>query len=73
MMREVMGETTVNHSALQQMQYNAKTPTMMESLQSKKRALTAALADVEAAIFALEVNPEITKVLEILGRAGARL
>jgi len=44
-----------------------------EALESKKNQLTTALADVDAAIAALDANPEVSKVLEVLARAGARL
>ena len=44
-----------------------------ENLQNRKDALTAALADVQAAIDALDANPEVSNVLELLARAGARL
>jgi len=47
--------------------------TVRENLQNKKDALTAALAHVDAALEALDANPEVSKVLELLAKAGARL
>jgi len=47
--------------------------TVRENLQNKKDTLTAALADVDAALEALDANPEVSKVLELLAKAGARL
>ena len=44
-----------------------------ENLKNKKDELTTALADVQAAIDALDANPEVSKVLELLARAGTRL
>ena len=44
-----------------------------ETLQNKKETLTRALADVQAAIDALDANPEVSKVLELLARAGTRM
>lgn len=48
-------------------------PSVREALETKKNQLTTALADVDAAIAALDANPEVSKVLEVLARAGARL
>ncbi len=44
-----------------------------DNLQNKKETLVSALADVQAAIDALDANPEMSNVLELLARAGARL
>lgn len=47
--------------------------TVRENLQNRLGVLTKSLADVQAAIAALDANPEVGKVLELLTRAGARL
>jgi len=44
-----------------------------DNLQNKKDALVSALADVQEAIDAMDANPEVSNVLELLTRAGARL
>ena len=50
-----------------------KQMSVRENLQNKKDAMTTALADVQAAIDALDANPAVSKVLELLARAGTRL
>ena len=51
----------------------ARRSTVREALENKKQSMTKALADVQAAIDALDANPEVSKVLELLARAGTRL
>jgi vacuolar-type H+-ATPase subunit E/Vma4 len=51
----------------------ARRPTVRDALENKKQSMTEALADVQAAIDALDANPEVSKVLELLARAGTRL
>ena len=48
-------------------------PSVRETLQNKADDLTKKLADVQAAIAALDANPDVCKVLELLARAGTRL
>ena len=63
--------------SLRPMEFNvaceARKPTVREVLEGKRRTLTAQLCDVNAAIEALDAAPEVSKVLELLARAGARL
>lgn len=47
--------------------------TVREVLQYKKDRLTKELSDAQAAIDALDANPEVCKVLELLARTGTRL
>lgn len=47
--------------------------TVRENLENKRDMLRTSLADVDAALDALDANPEVSKVLELLARAGARL
>jgi len=47
--------------------------TVRENLENKRDKLRTSLADVDAALDALDANPEVSKVLELLARAGARL
>ena len=47
--------------------------TMRENLENKRDMLRTDLADVDAALEALDANPEVSKVLELLAKAGARL
>ena len=47
--------------------------TVRENLENKRDVLRTALADVDAALEALDANPEVSKVLELLAKAGARL
>ena len=65
-MEEIQGPMTSNCCEPRRM-------TVRENLQNKKDTLTKALADVQAAIEALDANPEVSKVLELLARAGTRL
>lgn len=54
--------------ALGQYCENDKTPTAREQLATKKKRLTEQLAQVDAALEALDANPEIERVLTLVGR-----
>lgn len=45
-------------------------PTVRERLEQQKNELTERLNKIQAAITALDSNPEVANVLEILGKAG---
>lgn len=47
--------------------------TVREVLLNKRESLVSALNDTNAALEALDAHPEITSVLELLAKAGARL
>ena len=47
--------------------------TVTDRLQNQKRQLESKLADVNAALAALEANPEVCKVLTLVGKAVGRL
>lgn len=50
-------------------QEQAISPSVLDTLKRRQQELNMRLADVNAAIEALEKNPEVTKVLELLARA----
>lgn len=45
-------------------------PEIRVGLESKKQRLEQQLADVNAALQALDANPEVAKLLELVGRAS---
>jgi len=45
-------------------------PDLKDGLVSKKVRLEAQLADINNAIAALESNPEVARLLELVGKAG---
>jgi len=47
--------------------------TVTDRLQNEKRRLESKLSDVNAALAALEANPEVCKVLTLVGKAVGRL
>lgn len=47
--------------------------TINDKLQSKKRRLESELADINAALDALAANPEIARVLTLVGKAVGRI
>lgn len=59
-----LGQQTASY-ALAEMD---RMPTAREQLTSKKRSLEQKLGDVNAALEALDANPEIEKVLTLVGR-----
>jgi len=44
-------------------------PSLLETLKRRQKELASRLDDVTAAVNALETNPEISKVLELVARA----
>jgi len=49
--------------------YPVGSPSILEALRSKQRILTAQLENVKAAIAAVEKNPDVLQVLELLVKA----
>lgn len=45
-------------------------PNIKDGLVSRQTRLKSQLADIEAAIAALEANPEVANVLELVGKAS---
>jgi len=48
----------------------ANPPTLLQNLNMKKSSLEAQLKDVNDAISALEANPEVEKILNLIGKTG---
>jgi hypothetical protein len=46
-------------------------PSPLENLKQRREYLAQQLADHDAAIAALEANPEVTKVIELLAKVGS--
>ena len=67
-MANVMGGSGMSEQCVMPRQMSVR-----ENLQNKKDTLTAALSDVQAALDALDAYPVVSKVLELLAKAGARL
>ena len=55
-----------------EMQAAMRRPTVTEALRQEKMGLETRLAMVNEALEALESNPEVTKVLDLLAKVGVR-
>ena len=69
------GRTVMNEGYVKSMDITARaeecrSPTVRERLEMDRRYLVANLEKINGAIAALDANPEVANVLEILGKAG---